>query len=194
MPFIILRDWRSESETLPLAEPVRSDWACSERWPCYPATLHHPPSTNPTLSFSLSGCLMTDQDSFISLRPTRQEKGGLLQGLSKHAGSRGNNWQKQGDFHWEIDDGAEGGLISKLLGRGEGDVGSGDMRKQWLDWMRGRGGDAPNKVVFGVEMFFFWHLGQLKAKLKSSCLFKKKSISDVFLFTFIFGTSVLDYY
>lgn len=56
-----------------------------------------------------------------------------MRGLSKYAGSRGNNWQKQGDFHWEIDDGAEGGLISKLLGGGEAVVRSGDLRKQWLE-------------------------------------------------------------
>lgn len=79
-------------------------------------------------------------------------KGEPLQGLSKHDGSWGNNWQKQEDFHLEIDGGAQRGLISKLLGGDEGVTRSGDMRKQWLEWKRGKGGDVSHKVVF--NMFF----------------------------------------
>ena len=33
--------------------------------------------------------------------------------------------------------------------------------------MRGRGGDAPHKLVFAVEKLCLWHVGQLKASLGS---------------------------
>jgi len=168
MPFIILQVWRSESETLPSAEPVRSDWACSELWPCYPSTPN--PPTNPAL-FSLSGCLMTDQDSFISLPTKWAGKGELLQDLSKQASRRGNNWQQQQDFHGEIDDGAERGLISKLLGGNEELWGQGTRGNSGLNEWEEEVEMHPIKLLSVWKWFVFWHVGQLRARWNSTLEF-----------------------
>lgn len=89
--------WRSEkarpSPQLSQSGPTES---VSELRPGYPT----PPSAQlPPQPLSLSGFLMTDQDSFIGLRPNLAGKGGAVAGVSanKLAGEE-TTGRQQGDL------------------------------------------------------------------------------------------------
>lgn len=104
MPFIILRFWRSEKRDPPLG------WASQVQlslfWVVTPQPSATPPyhQTHPPFLSLSQGVLWLTRTVLLASDQPGRKKGELLQGLSKHAGSRGNNWQKQGDFRWEIDD------------------------------------------------------------------------------------------